>query len=65
VKSVSSAVHSANKDFVDKVIVQNVRQTIADVRKDSPLLAEMEASGQIKIVGGIYDLQTGRVTLLK
>ena len=56
---------SANNDFVEKVIVQNVRQTIADVRKDSPLLAEMEASGQIKIVGGIYDLQTGRVTLLK
>jgi len=56
---------SANKDFVEKVIVQNVRQTMADIRKDSPVLAEMEASGKIKIVGGIYDLNTGKVTVLK
>jgi carbonic anhydrase len=56
---------SANKDFVEKVIAQNVRLTMADIRKDSPVLAEMEASGKIKIVGGIYDLHTGKVTLLK
>jgi len=56
---------SANTDFVEKVIEQNVRQTMANIRKDSPVLAELEASGQIKIVGGIYDLQSGAVTLLK
>ena len=31
--------NSANKEFVEKVIEQNVRQTIADIRKDSPVLA--------------------------
>jgi carbonic anhydrase len=56
---------SANKEFIEKVTEQNVRQTIADIRKDSPVLAEMEASGRIKIAGGIYDLHTGKVTLLK
>ncbi len=56
---------SANKEFVEKVIEENVRQTMADIRKDSPILAELEASGKIKIVGGIYDLHTGKVTLLK
>jgi len=56
---------SANKEFVEKVIEQNVRQTIADIRKDSPVLAELESSGKIKIVGGTYDLHTGKVTLLK
>jgi len=57
--------NSANKEFVEKVVEQNVRQTMGDIRKDSPVLSEMEASGKIKIVGGIYDLQTGKVTLLK
>jgi carbonic anhydrase len=57
--------NSANKEFVEKVVEQNVRQTMKDIRKDSPLLAEMEASGKIKIVGGIYDLRTGKITLLK
>jgi carbonic anhydrase len=56
---------SANKQFVEKVIEQNVRHTIADIRKDSPVLAELESSGKIKIVGGIYDLHTGKVTLLR
>ncbi len=56
---------SANKDFVEQVIVQNVRQTMADIRKNSPVLTEMEASGKIKIVGGIYDLNTGKITVLK
>src|SRR5580765_980822 len=54
---------SANKEFVEKVIEENVRQTIADIRKDSPVLAELESSSKIKIVGGIYDLHTGKVTL--
>jgi carbonic anhydrase len=56
---------SKNEAFVEKVIEQNVRQTMAEIRKDSPVLAELEASGKIKIVGGIYDLHTGKVTLLK
>lgn len=57
--------NSTNKEFVEKVIEQNVRITMADIRKDSPVLAELEASGKIKIVGGIYDLHSGKVTLLK
>ena len=57
--------NSANKEFVEKVIEQNVRQTVADIRKNSAVLAELEASGKIKIVGGIYDLHTGKIALLK
>lgn len=57
--------NSANKEFVEKVCEEHVRQTIATIREGSPVLAEMEASGQIRIVGGIYSLDTGKVTLLK
>jgi carbonic anhydrase len=56
---------STNKKFVESVIEENVRQTMANIRKDSPVLAELEKAGQVKIVGGIYDLQSGKVTLLK
>ena len=55
---------SKNMDFVNKVVEENVRITVADIRKDSPILAELEKSGDIKIVGAIYSLQTGEVTLL-
>ncbi len=56
--------NSANTEFVKKVTEQNVRQTVADIRKDSPVLADLERSGTIKIVGAIYDLESGKVTLL-
>jgi len=56
--------NSKNTDFVNKVIEENVRMTVADIRKDSPVLAEMEKAGEIKIVGAIYSLKNGEVTLL-
>lgn len=57
--------NSKNKAFVDRVIEENVRITVNDIRKGSPILAELEKSGDIKIVGGVYSLHTGEVTLLK
>ncbi len=56
--------NSKNLDFVNKVVEENVRITVADIRKDSPILAEMEKAGEIKIVGAVYSLHTGEVTLL-
>jgi carbonic anhydrase len=56
---------SANAEFVAKVTEQNVRQTVSDIRKDSPVLAGLERDGKIKIVGAVYDLKTGKVAILK
>ena len=57
--------NSKNKEFVDAVIKANVIQTVADIRERSEVLAKMEKEGKIKIVGGIYSLQDGSVTLLE
>jgi len=56
---------SKNGEFVDRVAETNVRQTMDTIRKDSPLLAQMEKDGHLLIVGGMYDVTTGRVTFLK
>ena len=56
--------NSKNKKFVAAVVEENVRQTVADLRKRSETLANLEKEGKIKIVGGIYSLHTGEVTLL-
>jgi carbonic anhydrase len=34
---------------------------MTNIRKDSPVLAEMESNGAIKIAGAMYNLQTGVV----
>jgi len=56
--------NSKNIEFVNKVVTQNVHQTVADIRKRSAILAQLESEGKIIIVGGVYDLKTGKVTLL-
>lgn len=53
--------NSKHKPFVDAVVKQNVVTTVADLRKGSPILAELEKSGAIKIVGGVYSMATGTV----
>lgn len=55
---------SKNNAFVDSVIEANVRQTVADLRSRSAVLSDLEKQGKIKIVGGVYSLKTGQVTLL-
>jgi carbonic anhydrase len=55
---------SKNYAFVDAVARKNVELTVADVRKGSPVLAEMESSGAIKIAGAMYNLQDGVIDFL-
>jgi carbonic anhydrase len=55
---------SNNAKFVDDVIKQNVLTTVSDIRKRSPVLLKLKKDRKIKIVGGVYSLATGKVTLL-
>jgi carbonic anhydrase len=55
---------SKNYSFVDAVARKNVEMTLADIRKNSPVLAEMESNGTIKIAGAMYNLETGIVDFL-
>ena len=56
--------NSKNLEFVDAVSSKNVLIAIANIRSKSPILAEMEKNGQIKIIGGMYDIKTGKVDFL-
>lgn len=56
---------SENDEFVHMVAEQNVVMTIAGIREKSPILKDMESKGEIKIVGGLYNMDTGTVTFLE
>jgi carbonic anhydrase len=55
---------SANEAFVRCVTENNVRNTINQIRERSPILREMEESGEIDIVGAYYCLEAGQVYFL-
>jgi carbonic anhydrase len=52
---------ASNYGFVDAVARTNVELTMADIRRRSSVLADLEKSGAIKIVGAMYNLETGVV----
>jgi carbonic anhydrase len=54
----------ANYAFVDAVAVTNVKKTVETIRGRSPVLADLEAKGAIKIIGTMYDITTGKLTLV-
>lgn len=49
---------------IDDVAVRNVHLSIDRIRKESPVLAEMEEQGEIMIRGAMYDVATGRMRVL-
>jgi len=55
---------SKNYGFVDAVARKNVELTMIDIHRRSPVLAELETSGAIKIAGAMYNLETGRLEFL-
>jgi len=50
-----------NYGFVDAVARRNVEITVKNIRRDSSVLAGLEADGTVKIVGAMYNLETGGV----
>jgi MFS superfamily sulfate permease-like transporter len=47
--------------LVQKVADKNVKITVDQIRKQSSLLSDLEKSGDIAIIGGMYDIETGVV----
>ena len=54
--------NSSNFEFVNNVAEKNVHLTIDKIKADSEVLDEMQQNNEIKIIGGMYDIQSGAVT---
>jgi len=46
---------------IEEVAVLNVELSIDRIKKESPILAEMERNNEVEIVGALYDVSTGNV----
>lgn len=54
----------ASNGNVDAAIRENVRIQMR-LAKRSPVIAQLEREGKLVVVGGVYDLQSGRVTMVE
>lgn len=55
---------STNESFVEKVTLINVKRVMQGIVERSPILKDMLAADDIKIIGGMHDLMSGEVTFI-
>ena len=60
-RHVEPAGDSRDEGFVRRVTELHVRRTVAELRERSPVLRALVDSGQVGVVGALYDLESGRV----
>ena len=51
-------------DPVANAVRANVQMVVRQLRSSTPILSELVAHGKLKVVGGVYSLETGEVTWL-
>ncbi|NOW94299.1 carbonic anhydrase family protein [Mucilaginibacter sp. SG564] len=64
-KTITENRDGKNSAFVNRVTDIHVRLTIDRIRRESPIVAELEQQGDIKIIGGLYDVETGFVSFFE
>lgn len=52
-------------DWVAAAVAENVRQNVAAMSQRSEIVSSAVRSGSLRVVGGVYDLHTGRVAFAK
>jgi carbonic anhydrase len=52
------------KDLLMAATLDNVRLNVLKLQQSNPILAERVAKGQLKVVGGLYHLDTGKVEMV-
>jgi carbonic anhydrase len=66
--AINPAVAQARKqkgDLVSNSVRANVRLVVEQLRTSKPILAEAVAKGKVKVVGAVYDLDSGVVKLIQ
>ena len=61
IDKVSAAMDRGDSGFADAVAEANIVNTVDVIRDNSEILARMESSGDISIVGAMYNVATGEV----
>jgi carbonic anhydrase len=68
IQSIKPAVEAAKSkspnDLLAAAITENVEMNVKRLQTAQPVLANFAQNGAVKYVGGVYDLATGKISLL-
>jgi carbonic anhydrase len=63
-RSVQHARRANAPDLLEAAIESNVRHQAARITSMSPVIGRYVASGEVQVVGGVYEIATGRVRIV-
>ncbi|WP_293005658.1 carbonic anhydrase [Nitrosomonas sp.] len=58
------AIDKQSKNRIDDVVKMNVIQNVQELKKQTPLLNRLVAEKKLLVVGGVYNLKTGKVDMV-
>jgi carbonic anhydrase len=58
---VEKAVSEGGADLANRAVAANVRYNVSRIAGAQPIVAEAVLAGRVKVVGGVYELSTGKV----
>ncbi|TXL75744.1 carbonic anhydrase [Vineibacter terrae] len=61
---VEAAIAKKPGDLLPEAIAENVRHNVKRLMTARPVISALVASGKVKVVGGVYDIATGKVNLI-
>lgn len=62
--AVMIAEKAKSDNLLDRAITANVRQQVAKLKRSPPVIQKLYESKKIDIVGAVYDILTGKITLV-
>lgn len=64
IEPAAAATRHGHGDWWHDAVIENVRLNAEHLRRSTPILQEAVAKHEAQVVGGVYDLSNGRVTLV-
>lgn len=61
---IEPVVKQGGADLYGRAVVANVQANVKRITEAKPILSDMVAAGKLKIIGGVYELATGKVTVV-
>ncbi len=61
---IEKAIADKPADLLEAATAENVRLNVAYLKTAKPIIADLVANGKLDIVGGVYDIATGKVTMV-
>lgn len=61
---IEAAIARKPADLLQEATAENVRHNVRRLQGATPIVSELVSAGKVKVVGGVYDIASGRVALV-